>query len=302
MRNRFRRTVESGRTLVVPGAANALTARLIEDAGFPATYITGAGLANTYLGMPDIGLLSLTEIASHVAAIGAAVETPLIVDADTGFGNAINTWHTVRTLERAGAAAIQLEDQTFPKRCGHFSGKSTVPAEEMADKVRAAVEARTDPDLLIIARTDARAEHGLDEACRRARLYRDAGADITFVEAPQSAREIEIVAADVPGPKVLNIVQGGKTPALSLERVQELGFSILLYANLPLLASIHAVRGVLETLKADADVTTGPAIATWAERQATVHAPFFDDLSRRYETATPTDAVPNRDEIAVSNR
>lgn len=302
MRDLFRTEVESGRTLVVPGAPNALTARLIENAGFPATYVTGAGVANTYLGMPDIGLLSLTEIASHVAAIGAAVDMPLIVDADTGFGNAINTWHTVRTLERAGAAAIQLEDQTFPKRCGHFSGKSTVPAEEMADKVRAAVEARTDPDLLIIARTDARAELGLSEACRRARMYRDAGADVTFVEAPQTEHEIEIVAQEVPGPKVLNIVQGGKTPALPVERVEELGFSILLYANLPLLASIHAVRGVLDVLKSHADLTSGPPIASWAERQATVRTPFFDDMSRRYETATPTDAVPKREEISVISR
>ncbi len=291
MRSRFRTEVESGQVLLVPGAANALTARLIEDAGFPATYVTGAGVANTHLGVPDIGLLSLTEIASHVTAIASAVSTPLIVDADTGFGNAINTWHTVRTLERAGASAIQLEDQTFPKRCGHFSGKSTIAAEEMADKVRAAVEARTDPDLLIIARTDARAELGLEEACRRANLYREAGADVTFVEAPRSEEEIATIASEVPGPKVLNIVQGGKTPALPVERVQELGFSILLYANLPLLASIHAVRGALDSLKSNGDIAQGPEIATWSERQTTVRAPFFDDMSRRYETAVPTAAV-----------
>ncbi|MBT9299348.1 isocitrate lyase/PEP mutase family protein [Rhodococcus sp. GOMB7] len=301
MRDRFRREVESGRTLVVPGAANALTARLIEEAGFPATYVTGAGVANTFLGVPDIGLLSLTEIATHVTAIRSAVETPLIVDADTGFGNAINTWHTVRTLERAGAAAIQLEDQTFPKRCGHFSGKSTVAAEEMVDKVRAAVEARTDPDLLIIARTDARAGQGLEEACRRARLYREAGADVTFVEAPQSTSEIEIISSEVPGPKVLNIVQGGKTPALPLERVQELGFSILLYANLPLLASIYAVRNVLGSLKVGDELTAAQPIATWSERQKTVRSNFFDDMSGRYETATPTEAAMSRDEVVLGN-
>ena len=156
-RAHFRRLIESGTTLVVPGAANALTARLIEDTGFPAIYVTGAGIANTYLGMPDIGLLSLPEIAAHVTAIDGVVSTPLIIDADTGFGNAINMWHTVRTLERAGASAIQIEDQTFPKRCGHFDGKSTVSVEEMIEKVRAGVEARSDPNLLIIARTDTRA-------------------------------------------------------------------------------------------------------------------------------------------------
>jgi 2-methylisocitrate lyase-like PEP mutase family enzyme len=282
-RAQFRRLVESGTTIVVPGAPNALTARLIEDAGFRATYVTGAGIANTFLGLPDIGLLSLTEIAAHVTAISGAVDTPLIVDADTGFGNAINVWHTVRILERAGASAIQIEDQTFPKRCGHFEGKSTVPAEEMIAKVRAAVEARTDPDLLIIARTDARGELGLAEACRRARLYRDAGADVTFVEAPESAHEIEIIAGEVPGPKVLNIVQGGKTPELPLDRVAELGFAIVLYANLPLVVGIHAIRNALKVLGEHGNAAEGPPFASWEERQALVRKEFFDVLSDQYE-------------------
>jgi 2-methylisocitrate lyase-like PEP mutase family enzyme len=283
-RARFRRLIESDTTMIVPGAANALTARLIEDAGFHATYVTGAGIANTYLGVPDIGLLSLNEIAAHVTAINDVVDTPLIVDADTGFGNAINTWHTVRTLERAGASAIQIEDQTFPKRCGHFEGKSTVPAEEMIEKVRAGVEARKDPDLLIIARTDARAELGLAEACRRARLYREAGADVTFVEAPENEREIEIIADEVPGPKILNVVQGGKTPQLSLERLRELGFAIVLYANLPLVVSIHAVRDLLNGLNEHGGMAGLPAVATWDERQALVRKTFFDSLGRRYQT------------------
>jgi 2-methylisocitrate lyase-like PEP mutase family enzyme len=281
-RAEFRELIESGTTLIVPGAPNALTARLIEDAGFRATYVTGAGIANTYLGLPDIGLLSLPEIASHVTAISNAVATPLIVDADTGFGNAINMWHTVRTLERAGASAIQIEDQTFPKRCGHFEGKSTVPVEEMIEKIRAGVEARSDPDLLIIARTDVRAELGLAEACRRAQLYYDSGADITFVEAPQSEREIEIIAAEVPGPKVLNIVQGGKTPQLPLERMQELGFAVALYANLPLVVSMHAVRQLLEALSSGGSIADCPPFASWDERQAVVRKDYFDALGDRY--------------------
>jgi 2-methylisocitrate lyase-like PEP mutase family enzyme len=284
-RAELRRLIESGKTLVVPGAPNALTARLIEDAGFLATYVTGAGIANTYLGVPDIGLLSLPEIAAHVSAIGGAVATPLIVDADTGFGNAINTWHTVRVLERAGASAIQIEDQTFPKRCGHFEGKSTVPVEEMIEKVQAGVEARSDPDLLIIARTDTRAELGLAEACRRAQLYRAAGADITFVEAPQSEREIKIVAEEVPGPKILNFVQGGKTPELPIERAQELGFSIALYANLPLVVGMHAVREVLHVLGNNGGIAASPPFASWAERQAAVRKDFFDNLGDRYSAA-----------------
>jgi 2-methylisocitrate lyase-like PEP mutase family enzyme len=285
-RAEFRRLIESGTTLVVPGAPNALTARLIEEAGFRATYVTGAGIANTYLGLPDIGLLSLPEIASHVTAINDAVATPLIVDADTGFGNAINMWHTVRTLERAGASAIQVEDQTFPKRCGHFEGKSTVPVEEMIEKVRAGVEARTDPDLLIIARTDARAELGLAEACRRAQLYREAGADVTFVEAPRSEREIEIIASEVPGPKVLNIVQGGVTPELPIERMQELGFAIALYANLPLLVSMHAIRQLLDVLSKNGSMADGPPFASWDDRQAIVRKDFFDALGDRYSRVT----------------
>ena len=248
-RSAFRRDVESGATLVVPGASSALIARLIEEAGYPATYVTGAGIANTYLGMPDIGLLSLTELSAHVAAMRNVVDSPLIVDADTGFGDAVNTWHTVRVLERAGASAVQIEDQTFPKRCGHFAGKSTIPSEEMVEKVRAAVDARTDPNLLIVARTDARAELGLAEACRRVRAYRDAGADVTFVEAPQSEDEIAIIAAEVPGPKVLNIVAGGRTPQLRPDRIAELGYAIALYANLPLVVSLHAVRELLGVLR-----------------------------------------------------
>jgi 2-methylisocitrate lyase-like PEP mutase family enzyme len=280
-RSAFRRLVESGTTLVVPGASSALVARLIEEAGYPATYVTGAGIANTYLGMPDIGLLSLTELGAYVAAMRNVVDTPLIVDADTGFGNAVNTWHTVRLLERAGASAVQIEDQTFPKRCGHFAGKSTIPSEEMVEKVRAAVDARTDPNLLIVARTDARAEQGLAEACRRARAYRDAGADVTFVEAPQSEDEIAVIAAEVPGPKVLNIVAGGRTPQLRPDRIAELGFAIALYANLPLVVSMHAVRELLDVLRSGDPSATPPSV-TWEERQAAVRKPFFDELGDRY--------------------
>jgi 2-methylisocitrate lyase-like PEP mutase family enzyme len=280
-RSAFRREVESGATLVVPGASSALVARLIEEAGYPATYVTGAGIANSYLGMPDIGLLSLTELSAHVAAMRNVVDTPLIVDADTGFGDAVNTWHTVRLLERAGASAVQIEDQTFPKRCGHFAGKSTIPSEEMVEKVRAAVDARTDPNLLIVARTDARAEQGLAEACRRARAYCDAGADVTFVEAPQSEEEIAIIAAEVPGPKVLNIVAGGRTPQLHPDRIAELGFAIALYANLPLVVSMHAVRELLGVLRSG-DPGAAPPSVTWEERQAAVRKPFFDELGDRY--------------------
>ncbi|MBF4163288.1 isocitrate lyase/PEP mutase family protein [Nocardioides sp. CBS4Y-1] len=281
MRARMREIVDSGRTVVVPGGPNALTTRMIEEEGFEASYVTGAGIANTYLGMPDIGLLSLSELAMHVQAISNVVDIPLIVDADTGFGNAMNTWHTVRTLEHAGASAIQIEDQTFPKRCGHFEGKSIVPLEEMLEKVGAAVDARSDPNLLIVARTDARATHGLADAIERGNAFRDAGADIVFVEAPQSQAEIRTIAAEVPGPKVLNLVQGGKTPEPTRAEMQELGFSIALYANLPLIVSIRAVRSALSSLADGSADEAGPFVS-WTERQSLVRKDWFDSKSDEY--------------------
>jgi 2-methylisocitrate lyase-like PEP mutase family enzyme len=290
---RLRSLVSSGRLLVVPGAANALTARLAEEAGFEAVYVTGAGIANTFLGVPDIGLLSLPEIAAHVAAMREAVDLPLIVDADTGFGNAVNVWHTVRTLERAGADALQIEDQTFPKRCGHFEGKDVIDAAEMVEKVRAALDARRDPDLVIIARTDAAAVEGIDAACTRANAYRAAGADIVFVEGPRSQGEIEFVAATVAGPKLLNIVEGGVTPQVPHARLQELGFAIALYANLALLAGIQAVRDVLRHLRDDGDPATRPPVAGWSERQDLVRKPTFDALGRRFASAVAASAEPS---------
>ncbi|XVQ07043.1 isocitrate lyase/PEP mutase family protein [Spirillospora sp. CA-255316] len=282
----LRELLDPGRLLVVPGAANALTARVIEDCGFESVYVTGAGVANTHLGVPDIGLLTVGEMIAHVAAIREAVSVPLIVDADTGFGNPVNVRRTVRDLERAGAGAIQIEDQTFPKRCGHFAGKSVVPAREMIAKIHAAVDARRDEGTLIVARTDARAVAGLDEACARANAYRDAGADVVFVEAPRTEAEVEAVAAGVRGPQVINLVHGGVTPMLPEPRLRELGFAIALHANLPLLAGLKGVQDALRTLRAG--TVPGEAhLASWEERQRMVRRPEFDELEARY--ATPSE-------------
>lgn len=278
---RLRAQLASGRLLMVPGAANALAARLIEDAGFEAVYVTGAGVANTYLGVPDIGLLTLTELLGHVSAIRDAVGVPLIVDADTGFGNPINVRRTVTELERAGANAIQLEDQTFPKRCGHFAGKDVVRPEEMAVKIRAAADARRDPDTVIIARTDARAVHGLADAIQRATAYREAGADVLFVEAPRSEDELAEVAAAVGGPQVVNLVQGGLTPILPADRLEELGFAIALHANLPLLAGVHGMQTALAALRATGRPDDA-GLATWDERQRLVRKGEYEELEARY--------------------
>jgi 2-methylisocitrate lyase-like PEP mutase family enzyme len=269
--------------LVLPGASNALTARIIEDAGFEAIYITGAGVANTFLGVPDIGLLSLTHLAHHVSACRDAVQVPLLVDADTGFGNAVNVAHTVKTLERAGANAIQLEDQTFPKRCGHFTGKDVISSAEMIQKVRSAVDARTDDDFVVIARTDARAVLGLSEACDRANAYREAGADVVFVEAPRSEEEVERVSREVQGPQIINMVHGGATPLLPLARLQELKYAVALYANLTLLAGVKATQATLDLLRDDApQEQIAASIATWDERQRLVRLPEFSALEETY--------------------
>jgi 2-methylisocitrate lyase-like PEP mutase family enzyme len=284
----LRSLIESGRLLVVPGAANALTARIIEDCGFESVYVTGAGIANTHLAVPDIGLLTFSELLAHVAAIRSAVGIPLIVDADTGFGEALNVRRTVRDLELAGANAIQLEDQTFPKRCGHFDGKDVIPSINMVAKIKAAVDARNAESTLVIARTDARAVLGLDEACERANLYGEAGADVLFVEAPRSITEIEQVGKSVRGPKVINLVIGGSTPIVPLPRLQELGFTIALHANLALLAAVRGMQEALSTLKHGGMPSAG-SLATWDERQRLVRRAEFEDLDQLYSVSQRTD-------------
>ncbi|HVX29975.1 MAG TPA: isocitrate lyase/PEP mutase family protein [Nitrolancea sp.] len=238
--------------IVAPGAYDALSARLIEEAGFPAVYMTGFGVAASLLGRPDVGLTTLSEMVESVRRIVQAVRIPVIADADTGYGNAHNVVRTVREYEMAGVAGIQLEDQVFPKRCGHMNNKQVVPAEEMIGKIEAAVAARQSPDLVIIARTDARAVEGLESAIQRARRYHAAGADMLFVEAPQSEAEIETVARELAGiPLFFNWAEGGKTPPVALERLHTLGYRIVIFPVGSLLASTAAVRAHLQTLRRD---------------------------------------------------
>src|SRR6201996_3241785 len=236
---------------IFAGAANGLFARIIEDLGYEAVYVTGAGIANMYLGAPDIGLTTLTEIANQVAAMSDAVALPLLVDADTGFGNAVNMVRTVKVLERAGAAGLQIEDQVFPKKCGHFTGKDVIPTDEMLHKIKAAVDSRRDGDLQIIARTDARAVEGIDRAIERAQRFAEAGADITFVEAPLTIEELERVPREIAVPQVANIVHGGRTPDPGHAAFAKMGFAIVLYANAGLQAALHATSEVFSRLKAD---------------------------------------------------
>lgn len=271
---------------ILAGAANGLFARVIEDLGYEAVYVTGAGIANMHLGAPDIGLTTLTEIADHVAAIADAVALPLLVDADTGFGNAVNMVRTVRVLERAGAAGLQIEDQVFPKKCGHFTGKDVVPLEEMLAKIKAAVDTRRDGSLQIVARTDARAILGLPAAIDRAGAMIEAGADVTFVEAPTSEEELATIARSLSVPQVANVVFGGLTPELGRERFAALGFGCVLYANAALQAALKASHDVLEALLRDGSLAAvSGQLAGFATRQSTVAKDKYDAMESRYRVS-----------------
>jgi 2-methylisocitrate lyase-like PEP mutase family enzyme len=282
-RRDFRMLLQPGAAVVLPGVSNALAARVVADLGFAAAYVTGAGIANTFLGIPDNGLVTLTELVDHVAAIRGVFAGPLMVDADTGFGNAVNLVRTVKLLERAGADAIQIEDQVFPKRCGHFDGKTVIPQAEMVAKIKAAVDARSDPDLLIVARTDAIATHGFEAAIERAGAYREAGADVSFVEAPQTLEQIAAIAL-LPWPQIINIVLGGRTPELPNEKLRALGFAAVLYANVALQSALRGMQEALSVLRRDGRMGDASRLAVdFAERQRLVGKAEFDALERKYK-------------------
>ena len=268
---------------IVVGAVNALAARLVEQAGFACCYVTGAGLANSQFGLPDIGLVSMTEVADETARICDAVDIPVIVDADTGFGGPLSVMRTVHLLEKAGAAGIQIEDQAMPKRCGHFAGQQLVEPEEMLARIAAARTARVDPDLVLIARTDARSVLGLDEALDRARLYAEAGADVIFVEAPRSIAELRAIPPAVAGtPTILNVVEGGKTPQLPLRDLSEMGYRLVLHANLLLRVMLRSGQEALRRL-ADEGTSSGMLgqVLGWEQRQELVNLRQFDELEDR---------------------
>ncbi|ATE59801.1 isocitrate lyase/PEP mutase family protein [Thauera sinica] len=282
-RKTLKALAEARRGVIVPGAFNALSAKVVEDLGFEAIYITGAGVTNMWFGMPDQGFMGLAEIADHTARIRNAVSLPLIVDADTGFGNALNVYHTVRTLERAGADCIQLEDQVAPKRCGHFSGKDVISTEEAVSKIKAAVDARRDGSLLIMARTDAAAVHGFEAAVERAARFAEAGADILFVEAVTTAEEIRELPRRLPRPQLMNMVIGGKTPIFNATELGELGYGIVLYANAALQGAVAGMQKALTVLRDEKEVKESSGlVAPFAERQRLVGKPEWDALEKRY--------------------
>ena len=280
----LRERLEGPEIVVLPGAYDALSARLAQRAGFDAVFTTGFGFSAAALGAPDFGLLTASEVMERVRPIVAAVDVPLVADMDTGYGNPLNVVRTVRECVQAGVAGIILEDQEWPKKCGHFEGKRVISAEEQAQKLRAAVEARGDDDLVIIGRTDARAPLGLHEAITRGRLYHEAGADVVFVEAPQSLDELMAVKEAIPdAPLFANMIEGGKTPLLSSPELQELGYKMVVF---PLSALLTAAKAIGETYRElfETKTTAGrlDALVGFHEFEEIVGVPQWREIESRY--------------------
>ena len=281
---RLRALLESGQTIVAPGAFDPLAARLVEEAGFPAVYMTGFGTSAALLGRPDVGLLTMTEMVEAAGRIAACVDIPVIADADTGYGYPLNVIRTVGAYEAAGVAGIHIEDQVAPKKCWHMEGKLVIPAEEMAAKVRAAADARTQPEFVIIARTDARAVEGLERALERGRMYRDAGADALFIEAVVTEQEAEQAVRAFPGvPLLFNWAEGGKTPPLSLDRLTELGYRIVIFPISTLLAATAAMRQVLrEIAQAGTPAAAMRELPTFGEFTDFIGLPEVREAEQKY--------------------
>jgi len=279
----FKQLLKRDKLIVAPGCFDGLSARLVEEAGFEATYLSGGAVARS-MGLPDIGLVTMSEVIERAAQVVATVKIPVIADADTGYGNAINLVRTVREYERVGVAAIHIEDQITPKRCGHLDGKEVISLAEMEKKLEAALASRTDPNFCIIARTDTRGVHGLDDAIRRGRAFAKLGVDAVFVEAPQSEPELEEIPRALPGvPLLVNVFKGGKTPMLPVARLQEMGYRIAIYPSETQRAGIHAMRQALALLKREGTTEAMDSVlTTFKERDKIVGLDDWQELERRF--------------------
>ncbi|HEY4820344.1 MAG TPA: oxaloacetate decarboxylase [Xanthobacteraceae bacterium] len=281
-RQELRRLIGQTGYTMVPGAYDTLTARLVEAAGFPAVYLTGGGYSRAS-GYPDLGLLSLTENVQFIGRTVEAVAIPVIADADTGYGNAINVIRTVREYEKTGVAGFHIEDQVSPKKCGHYEGKEVIGRAEMVGKIKAAVDTRRDADMVIIARSDARAIEGLEAAIDRVNAYLEAGADVGFVEAPQTVDELRVVGQKVRGPALVNVFEGGKTPMLGATELDEMGFRLGIYPSQTHRAAIRAAQRVLAAMKRDGDTSAIEAeLATFQDREDAVGTARWRALEEKY--------------------
>ena len=284
-RQRLKQLLRRDKLLVAPGCFDGLSARLVEEAGFEAAYLSGGAVARS-MGIPDIGLVTMSETIERAAQVVSAVTLPVIADADTGYGNAVNLVRTVREFERAGVAAIHIEDQITPKRCGHLDGKEVISLAEMEKKLEAALAARADADFCIIARTDARGVHGLDGAIRRAYAFAKVGVDAIFVEAPQSEQELAEIPRRMPGiPLLVNVFKGGKTPMLPMERLEKMGYRIAIYPSETQRAAIHAMRATLATLKREGTTESiDDSLTTFKERDRVVGLDDWQNIERQFLT------------------
>ena len=282
-RQTLKKLLQRDKLLVAPGCFDGLSARLVEEAGFEAAYLSGGAVARS-MGIPDIGLVTMSEAIERAAQVVSAIKIPIIADADTGYGNAVNLVRTVREFERIGVAAIHIEDQVTPKRCGHLDGKEVVSLPEIEQKIAAALAARSDRDFCIIARTDARAVHGMDDAINRAKAFAKLGVDAIFVEAPQSEEELAEIPRRIPGiPLLVNVFKGGKTPMLPAERLEKMGYRIAIYPSETQRAGIHAMRNALATLKREGTTESIDAsLTTFKERDRVVGLDDWQKIEREY--------------------
>ncbi len=283
LRQVFKQFLKRDKLLVAPGCFDGLSARLVEEAGFEAAYFSGGAVARS-MGLPDIGLVTMSEVIERAAQVVSAVKIPVIADADTGYGNAINLVRTVREYERVGVTAIHIEDQITPKRCGHLDGKEVISLPEMIKKLEAALASRADPDFCIIARTDARGVHGLDDAISRARAFAQLDVDAVFVEAPQSESELEQIPRALPNiPLLVNVFKGGKTPMLPAERLEKMGYRIAIYPSETQRAGIYAMRQALSLLKRKGTTEAmDEALTTFKERDTIVGLDDWQELERKF--------------------
>lgn len=281
---RLRRLLSEPGIIVLPGVYDALSGRIAEEAGFPAIFTSGFGISASSLGMPDYGLMTMTETLDRVRRITDAVQAPLVADCDTGYGNPLNVVRTVRECVSIGVAGIILEDQEWPKKCGHMDDKRVIALDEYIEKLKAAVHARGDSDLVIIARTDSRAPLGFDEAIRRGKAFEKAGADVVFIEAPQTVEELRAICREIKAPKFANMVEGGKTPLLSREELEALGFKIVVFPLSALFAAAEAIRRVFSRLRESGSTDQFDALMSFHEFEDVVRMKEYHDLERRFRS------------------
>ena len=282
---KMRELFETKKLVVAPGAHDALTAKIIGKLGFDTVYMTGYGQSASHLGRPDVGLMTMSEMVARAANIVEASGVPVIADADTGFGNAVNVMRTVREYEKAGVAVIQLEDQVLPKKCGHMVGRQVVPLEEMVGKIKAAVDARTNPDLMIMARTDSRTIYGIDVAIERGIAFKEAGADIIFVESPESVEEMRLINQRIPTYTLANMVEGGRTPMLTNNELQDLGYNLVIYPTASVYMTTKSMVTLWKALKRDGTTANMMSeMVTFEEFNDMIGLAEIREIERKYGT------------------